>query len=193
MITKDKYDQIISLLDEIIAPDFKVSNSGGTITFQESQRDKGKCEKVSISTTQKVFSCTLDVPILTPFNCFNTRIEKFTTRNDGILFCHKDNKLIIFLIELKSNNESKYLKQLKAARNFVEYLVKQINLLSDLHIPFDDIEFRGILFMLGRKTPPKGKTSKKISAIKFENRNDLICTTLSCNQNYKLQQIKEAV
>jgi len=84
------------------------------------------------------------------------------------------------------------LKQLKAGRNFVEYLLKQINLFYPIEINISEVVFRGILFKTRKNRTPLKGTSKP-NKILFEDRNGLCCTTLSCNKIYKLQMIKEGI
>ncbi len=190
MLSEDKYIQFISLLDKIINPNFKLSNSGGNITFIEKQVSEGKCEKVIIQTSRKVFALSLDIKGLEPFSCFNRSIKEYTKKNDGILFFLKNNQLIVLLIELKSDNLGQYLKQLKAGKNFSQYLINQINIFSELNIEKEDIVYKAIVFST-RNIPAKGTTRKL--KLKFEDRSDLSCAELNCNTSHKLQMIKEAV
>lgn len=190
MLSEDKYAQFIALLNEIIDSRFILSNSGGRITFNEPQTREGKCEQVVINTTQKVFTLSLDIKGLTPFKCFNSSREKYTKKNDGILLCKKDKKLIILLIELKSDNLGQYLKQLKAGKNFVKYLINQINLFSELNILNEDIIYKGIVFHT-KRVPFKGTTRKQ--KLIFEDRNGLSCGELNCNATYPLAKIKAAI
>ncbi len=190
ILTDCKYNQLITLLDSIIKPEFKISNSGGNIIFNEPQTKPCKCKQVTISTCKKVFALSLDIKGLTPFNCFNNSAKEYTKKNDGILFCGKGDKLVILLIELKSNNSGEYLKQLKAGRNFVQYLISQINTFSELNILSKNIIYRGIIFKT-RNIPSKGTTKK--NKLTFTDRSGLLCCELSCNATHSLCKIKEAI
>ncbi|MEA3228547.1 MAG: hypothetical protein U9P38_05670, partial [Campylobacterota bacterium] len=121
------------------------------------------------------------------FNCFNSSVENITSKNDGILMFIKSNKLVVLLIELKSNNSKGYLKQLKAGRNFINYLLMQIDLFYSINVQKENVLFRGILF----DTRVRKGTTQRV--LHFEDRNGLICTTLGCNQRYKLQTISESI
>lgn len=178
-------ENLFEILDEIIDNRFKISNSGGVIEIIEN--NNATCKNIKIQLTGKTFSLTLDNNV-NVFNCFNSAIANITKKNDAILFFEQNRKIIVLLMELKSNNPGDYLNQLKAGKNFVEYLIKQI----ELFYPFngENIHYFGALFQT-RKVPIKQTTKKKNFV--FEDRNGLYCTTLKCNQQYKLQQFKESI
>jgi len=183
-------DEIFIILDKIIDNKFKISNSGGKIIVQEKD-NRGECKEVKITTNNKVFALSLDNNYKV-FNCFNSSEKNITTKNDGVIFFIKSNKLIVLLVELKSKNTTGYLKQLKAGKNFIEYLLKQVNLLYHINIDSCNVIFRAILFDTNnRKVIPKGTTHR--IKLKFINRNNLLCASLNCNASYKLQMIKESI
>ncbi|MEA2017157.1 MAG: hypothetical protein U9N59_01805 [Campylobacterota bacterium] len=181
---------LFEILDEIIDTKFKVSNSGGKIVFNEPQREPNKCEKVEIQTSKKVFAFSLDSGDKV-FNCFNDSIENITKKNDGILIYQEKNKFVVLLIELKSLSEGTYLKQIKAGKNFIEYLLKQINLFYDINIKENDLVFRGLLFKLFRQTPKKGTTQR--NKLNFQDADGLLVARLACNSEYKLQMFREGI
>jgi len=181
---------LFEILDEIIDIKFKVSNSGGKIIFNEPQREAKKCEKVEIQTSKKVFALSLDSGVKV-FNCFNDSVENITKKNDGILIYQEKNKFVVLLIELKSLSEGTYLKQLKAGRNFIEYLINQINLFYQISIQESDLVFRGLLFKIFRTTPSKGTTKR--DKLEFKDAEGLLVARLVCNAQYKLQMIKEGI
>lgn len=188
-----KIDKLVSLLDEIIDDNFKESNSGGRIKFIDTNQ-QSKCKCVEIKTSQKIFAFSLDIKGNKPFNCFNNSKELYTKKNDGIIFCEYEKKLLVLLIELKSDNPAGYKEQLKADRNFTNYLIEQINTFADFKYDKDEIIFRYILFRTQRETPMKGTTAKKLSSIKFEDiGDDMYRAILSCNTDYQLQQIKDGI
>jgi len=91
-------------------------------------------------------------------------------------------------------NYTGYKEQLKAGRNFTNYLIEQINTFADFKYEKDEIIFRYILFRTQRETPMKGTTEKRLSLIKFEDiGDDMLRAILSCNTNYQLQQIKNGI
>ena len=181
---------LFEILDEIIDIKFKISNSGGKIVFNEPQRETNKCEKVEIQTSKKVFALSLDSGDKV-FNCFNSTIENITKKNDGILLYQEKDKFVVLLIELKSLSEGTYLKQLKAGKNFIEYLIKQINLFYEISIKESDLVFRGLLFKLFKRQSRKGTTQR--DKLKFQDADGLLVARLGCNCNYKLQMIREGI
>jgi len=180
-------EDIFTILDEIITPYFKIQNSGGVIKIEEKQAPK--CKFVEIQTSKKIFALSLDQN-RNVFNCFEDGVKNINKKNDAIIFFIKKDSLIVLLIELKSDNRGKYLKQLKAGRNFVEYLLRQIDLFYNIKIDPSKIVYRGILFQT-QKSPPKGTTRKE--GLYFRDRNGLYCASLACNTMIKLQKIKDSI
>lgn len=181
---------LFEILDEIIDIKFKVSNSGGKIIFNEPQTEANKCEKVEIQTSKKVFAISLDSGDKV-FNCFNSAIENITKKNDGILIYEEKDKFVVLLIELKSLSDGTYLKQIKAGKNFIEYLIKQINLFYEINIKESDLVFRGLLFKLFRRTPAKGTTQR--NTLNFQDADGLLVARLACNSSYNLQMFRNGI
>ncbi len=178
-------EKLFIFLDDIIDNRYKIKNSGGYIEIKEN--NNANCKSVKIYTTKKTFALSFDNR-MDVFNCFND-IKGIKKKNDGIIFFYKKKYLIVLLIELKSNNPGDYLKQLKAGKNFVEYILRQVNLFYNINLDYNKIEYRAILF----KTIPRKGTTRKKNQIDFNDRNSLLCATLSCNENYHLKKIKEAI
>ena len=179
-------ERIFTILDEIIDAKFKLSNAGGCIKIKET--NASKCKFIEIQTTGKIFALSLDNNH-NVFNCFNNGTKNINKKNDAILLFTKESHIIVLLIELKSDNPKGYLEQLKAGKNFIHYLLKQIDLFYDIQIDSLKVIYRGILF--STKSPSKGTTKKR--RIPFLDRNGLMCTTLSCNEIYKLQKFKDSI
>ena len=131
--------------------------------------------------------------------------HKFKISNSGgnIIFeepqktsnkCEKDNNLVVLLIELKSNDFGAVKNQLSASKNFVEYLINQINTFSKFNIPFDKIIYRGLVFKINAR-PNRGSTKKNGQKINFENHKNskIKYTELTCNETYTLSKIKESI
>lgn len=174
----------LQILDQVIERSFHLPLAGGKLSLTETSAD---CKRVEIQISNKAFAFTLDGQghLIKPFNASEAGINK---KNDGVLcFCYKQ-KFYVFLLELKSGNKSQYLKQLKSGRNFVEYLIRQINLFYPVNI---QPEYRGILFRLDKRSPQKQTTRK--TPPNFENRKGLLCVDLTCNHSYKLTQLKQAL
>lgn len=173
------------ILDSIIHSDFKLSTTSGAYEFKESQAE---CKSVKIHNSGQSFALSLDNGKRV-FSCFDSSVADVTKVNDGVIFFKKEDRFVVLLIELKSKNSGDYLKQLKSGRNFISYVINQIN----LNYPIDirNIEYRGVLFDLGRQSVSKNTTKR--TSLKFEDRNGLLCLNVKCNNEYKLQQLKEAV
>ena len=180
-------EKIFTILDEIIDEKFKLSNAGGIIEIIENKSTK--CKSVKIQTTNKIFALTLDNNY-NVFNCFNDGTKNINKKNDAILFFKKANYIVVLLIELKSNNPKGYLEQLKAGRNFIDYILKQIDLFYEIKIEYSKVLYRGVLFST-KKSPAKGTTRKR--GFLFQDRNGLMCVTLNCNETYKLQKFKDSI
>lgn len=173
------------ILESIIHSDFKLSTSSGAYEFKESQAE---CKCVKIHNSGQSFALSLDNGKKV-FSCFDPTVAGISKVNDGVIFFKKEDKFIVLLIELKSKNSGEYLKQLKSGRNFISYVINQINL--NYPIDIQNIEYYGVLFDLGRQSASKNTTKR--TALKFENRNGLLCFNEKCNSEYRLQQFKEAV
>ncbi|MBE0471664.1 MAG: hypothetical protein IBX55_19410 [Methyloprofundus sp.] len=174
----------LQILDQVIERCFHLSLAGGKCVLSEANAD---CNRVEIEISSKAFAFSLDGQghLIKPFNSSEAGINK---KNDGVLcFLHKQ-KFYVFLLELKSGNKGQYLKQLKSGKNFVEYLIQQINLFYPVNI---QPEYRGVLFRLEKRSPQKQTTRK--TPPNFENRGGLLCVDLNCNQSYKLSQLKQAL
>jgi len=180
-------ENIFNILDEIIDSSFKLSSSGGIVEIKE--KKSSKCNFVNIQISNKTFALSLDNNKVV-FNCFNSAVKKITKKNDAILFFIKKQYLIVLVLELKSDNPKGYLEQLKAGKNFVEYLLNQIDLFYKIKIDKTKILYRGILFKT-KKSPSKGTTKKR--GLIFEDRNGLYCASLECNRTYKLQMLKNSI
>ncbi|MCK5717396.1 MAG: hypothetical protein KAH77_07900 [Thiomargarita sp.] len=183
---------MIELLDDLIVDEFKLPIKDGIIHITEEQ-NQATCRHIDIKVKKSLpcFCFSIDKhrekgegdPIF-PF--FNPQISNICIKNDAILICQKEQQIYVFLIELKSNHPGKnYLKQLKSAQIFIEFIFARIELSEQYKHSLKNIEFRGILFF-NRNTPDEGKT--KHQKIKFENKNrfNLPVTKQCCNQIYHL-------
>ncbi len=167
----------ISTLDEVIDSRFKISNSGGKIELIE-KKENAQCRKVSIQTSKRVVAFSLDIELrncqIFPF--FNSHVATINKKADAIIFIELEEKLIVLLIDLKSDNPRSAYKQLLVSKNFAEYLIRQARLLNSSFKK--DIFFKKIAFTTKLN---KGTTSK--------NRNGNKINLYSCNQEYRLSQL----
>lgn len=173
------------ILDQIFDSSFKITTTSGAYEFKESDAE---CKSVKINVSGQTFSLSLDNGKKV-FSCFDSSISNITKVNDGVIFFKKGEKFVVLLIELKSKNSTGYLNQLKSGQNFIKYVIQQIN----LHFPIDikKVEFRGVLFELGRRSISKNTTKR--TPLKFEDRNGLMCLSIACNREYRLEQFREAL
>lgn len=176
---------MIEQIENLILNDFKLSSSGGCYEFKEAKSDK--CKSIKIFTSGKSLALNLDRDDKKVLNFFDNTNKSLTSMNDGAIILNKRDKLIILLVELKSNNSGNYLNQLKSGQNFVKYILNQIQLSTRLCI--NDVIYRGILFKTGRVTASKNTTKR--TPLKYEDRSGLMCLELPCNQEYRLVQFIE--
>lgn len=182
---------LLDLLPDLIDQDFHLPiNRDGTLHITEEKQD-ATCRWVDIKLKHSVpcFCFSIDKarksgegdPIF-PF--FNPTISGISSKNDAIVICQKKQKLYVLLIELKSKNPGDYLKQLKAAQIFVQFIFARIELYNLCKQNLKELEFRGILFSC-RRTPNEGTT--RHNKIAFNDRKGLLVTEQNCNQKYHLQ------
>ncbi len=177
----------IENLDSSILSEFKLFSTGGCYEFKEAKSDK--CKVVKIHTSSKSLALILDKENKKLFNFFDNSNKTLTSINDGVILINKKDKLIALLLELKSDNSSGYLRQLKSGKNFIEYFINQVKLATKASDK--KVEYRGILFKTGRVNASKNTTKR--TPIKYEDRNGLLCVELFCNNEYRLQQFIENI
>ena len=192
-------DNLIDIVKLAIKQDFHLVADDVTLLIEEKQPD-AKCKFVEIKLKKSMyyfgFSLHKDKgkgnndPVY-PF--FNPQYEGICSKDDGILFLQKSNKVYVLLIEMKSTNTKGYLKQLKAAKSFVEFVLQRIKIFNNQINT--EVEFRGLLFSC-RRTPNEG-THKKQEITKqkltFEDRNGLLVSENPGNNTYYIQQFLEKI
>jgi len=161
------------------------------LDLREEQVD-AKCRWVNIQLKNSLstFAFSIDVPRKTNekdpvFSFFNVEKEGLCSKNDAILVCQRENKIHVFLIELKSINKGKYLKQLNSSKVLFEFIVDRMKLIN-IPVNKDQIEYRGILFCCPRRGAEE-PTRKKFKA-SFDDRNGLQVTEMYCHNTYRIQQ-----
>ena len=192
-------DNLIDIVKLAIKQDFHLVADDLTLLIEEKQPD-AKCKFVEIKLEQSIdyfgFSLHKDKgkgnndPVY-PF--FNPQYEGICSKDDGILFLQKSNKVYVLLIEMKSTNTKGYLQQLKAAKIFVDFVLQRIKIFNNQINT--EVEFRGLLFSC-RRTPNEG-THKKQEITKqkltFEDRNGLLVSENPGNNTYYIQQFLEKI
>jgi len=180
---------LVELLPDLIAAEFHLPMTKGTLRIAETKRE-ATCRwvELKIKKSMRCFGFSIDKPRkigegdpIFPF--FNPEQKGICSKNDAILIIQKKQKIYVFLIELKSKNPGEYLKQLKAAQTFVQFIFARIELYELCKHPLNNVEFRGILFSC-RRTPNEGTT--KHQQIEFNDRTGLLVTEQNCNNIYHL-------
>lgn len=187
-------DNLIDIVKLAIKQDFHLVADGLTLLIEEKQAE-AKCKFVEIKLKKSIdcFGFSLDKdkgqgnndPVY-PF--FNSQCQGICSKNDGILFLQKSNKVYVLLIEMKSTNPKGYLQQLKAAKSFVHFVLQRIKIFNDQINT--EVEFRGLLFSC-RRIPNEGTTKKQ--KITFADRNGLLVTENPGNDTYHIQQFLEKI
>ncbi|MFN6180178.1 MAG: hypothetical protein ACK4ZH_05695 [Dolichospermum sp.] len=187
-------DNLINQVKLAIKQDFHLVADGLTLLIEEKQPD-AQCKFVKIKLKKSIdyFGFSLDKdkgqgnndPVY-PF--FNSQCQGICSKNDGILFLQKSNKVYVLLIEMKSTNPKGYLQQLKAAKSFVHFVLQRIKIFNDQINT--EVEFRGLLFSC-RRIPNEGTTKKQ--KITFEDRNGLLVSENPGNDTYYIQQFLEKI
>ncbi len=170
-----------------------------------SEKDQcAKCQYVDISikTISSVFCFTIDFSdkngldfVFPFFNSNSSKIDDLKnnqipsikglrSKNDAILVCQKEEKIYIFLVELKSDGKREYLQQLELSKIFINFILDRLIYLG-YEIDKNSIEFRGVLFRC-RKRDNQGTSEKKHKA-DFEKKGSLLIAEELCHQEYRLQ------
>ncbi len=177
-----KEKNLIVSLNNNIQDDFVIRrNNKGFWIVKEKHKD-AKCKQISFKSHGQVFVLTLDVK-KSFTTIFKNSEPKFYSKCDAVFFVPVENRLFVFLVELKSQYLADSIHQLKSSKNFVEYILKQLELSQSITIP--DVEYRGIVFSL---RSAKKQTTKKEKA-KYKEQNGLLVTFQPCdlNTSYSLE------
>ncbi len=170
---------LISVLGEIINPKFKYSPESGSYKLKELKIPE---YPVTIIKTDGQTACyTFDVEGQDIFPFFQNNKEGLKKVCDYILVCiHKD-KAYVFLCELKSKDLKKAMKQLKAAKIFVEFLVATARRYKREKFP---VTYRGLIFSL--LNSPKLSTNVK-NDLKYRKGQTVLFKHLKAGQDCYLE------
>lgn len=132
-------------------------------------------------------------PYLNPAFSSLSGMQGLRSKNDAILLYHGA-RPYVFLIEMKSGNDEGYLRQLKLAKIFFEFIVLRLKEIG-IDLRPENIEYRGLLFKQlqsrhGKKKSFFGKENNpyKGAQVDFAERGGLLCATLPCEENYRLNR-----
>lgn len=185
---------IVEAANEIIDDEFMEKIDGGYLVIKEQNNNSNgaNCRQVKISMSGKHFCFSLDKKRrkkdgFRVFPFFNPSKEGISKANDMIVFYETIDKLVVLLIELKSKNLGDADKQLKSAKNFVDYFLNTIRLHYGL---FRMPEYRGVVFKTGRIATRKGTTKKGFI---YDKKDSMLYIELACNEDYKLAQFVESI
>jgi len=187
-------DNLIDIVKLAIKQEFHLVADDVTLLIEEKQPD-AKCKFVEIKLKKSMYYFGFSLhkdrekgnndPVY-PF--FNPQCKGICSKDDGILFLKKSNKVYVLLIKMKSTNTEGYLQQLKAAKSFVDFVLQRIKIFNNqINIK---VEFRGLLFSC-RQIPNEGTTKKQ--KLTFEDRNGLLVSENSGNNTYYIQQFLEKI
>ena len=110
-------------------------------------------------------------------------IAELKKKCDYVIFCQKENKFYVLVIELKSSNSTGWTKQARAGEILTRYLIGMTENFSGLNIlPF--VEFRYILF--NTKNRKKKKTIVKGFEYETDHKWGFLFTRKACNSLYDL-------
>lgn len=126
------------------------------------------------------------------FPFFNASAEGVLSKNDFIIIAQKQNKVCVFLIELKSSNPNGYLKQLHSARAFMRFVLDKARICHPKFKSIDELEleYKGILF----SNPPISnkiaieKSKSKNKKLLFVDKKGLMVTQQSYDNVYYMSQ-----
>lgn len=141
------------------------------------------CKFVTINRLSKNFAFSLDISGEEPFPFFKDT-KGIKQRNDAILFCEYNQQLYVLIMELKSNNPFDGIKQLRAGKNFVRYIIETLNLNFAIQPSTDSIIYKNIIF-----TTNPSSTNRPVNARRkafYRSIGDIDVAFEKCNTQYNL-------
>jgi hypothetical protein len=160
---------LLSKLRELTNDEFHYqADKGNLITLQESQI-ASKCQFVYLKKGNiQTFTLELDKQNNIEIHPLLASLEALKKKCDYIIFCQKENRLYVLLIELKSDNSTGWTKQTRAGEMIARYLIGMVENYCGFNIV--DVQFRHILFSTHNATQLKGRKKKKttVEGFKYE-------------------------
>lgn len=168
-----QFKELVNNLSQIINPKYiqnlhrnfilvEASNEGNTIKSQN-LRIQGNITNFTYCLDSK---CSMTGKSFNPFDIFNSTTPNISSKNNLTIIYPDEEKNIlkVFILEMKSLNSSGAAHQIRASKNFVDYLISQHNL-NFQHLPYT-IEFYGILAKKP-KLASKGTSTSKTRQFHF--------------------------
>jgi hypothetical protein len=165
--------EIIAKLEKIVNKELHQLPEKGVFSIIESD-PKATCEKFTFrkeNFTTFVFSMDIKRKkgagdAIFPF--LNSSEPNICSKNDGTLITFDDNKIYVFLFELKSSKDLDYLSQLKSGRDFVNYLFAILNTHCNMTV---QLNFFGLRVLPAKKSARKKGTGRQ--KFQFQDRQGL--------------------
>lgn len=126
------------------------------------------------------FSIDKDGDKIFPF--FNPKVKGLCVKNDFTLVHQLGKKVVVLLIELKSNNQKGFYEQLQTGKLLFQFILEKIKLCDSDFQDISNVEYRAILFRKPRMVSDKFKSSQK------EPKKDIPITYHRINEAYHLSQ-----
>ena len=164
---KLKFRELTNNLNQIINPKYIQNLHRNFILIETcNQGDILKSQELKIQGNITNFTycldsrCTTTGINLNPFDIFNSTTPNICSKNDlTIIYPDEENNILkVFILEMKSFNAAGAAHQIRASKNFVDYLISQHNL-NFIHLPYT-VEFYGILAKKPRSVTKGTSVSK---------------------------------
>lgn len=180
---------LIEVLNEVVHPDYKLDTSK-SLTISETSQDtasrKTTCKQVTIVGAGQVFALSLDNRGKDPFPFFQD-VSNVNMKNDAIAFCKYEDRLYVLIIELKSGNAEDGVKQLRAGKLFVDYLLGVIKM-NYGGIRNMDVACKYIIFSHDTRRNVQKKSDHKSRKAVYRMRQGIPVAFMDCKDKYQFEQ-----
>jgi hypothetical protein len=134
---------LLQTLDDILKLDFKQDTESGSYILKEPENPVGYPITI-IKKKGKALSYKFDTKKVDIFPLFKKEVAFLTQICDYIIFYPFEQKMFVFLCELKTNNITGSSKQLQASEILAHYIVKMA--IKYLNFKSFDVEYRALVF-----------------------------------------------
>lgn len=176
----NSYDKFAEILRGILKDEIVTKLKGNLLEIcEEDSKAQGKCVKISNITNSIALgldTCNRNIYFL----------RDTTKINDHTIFYYKNERLKVFLIELKSKKKRKAKEQILLGKAYADFI---INILKANDIIIKEIEYRAFIFTVDRRSVKK-QTTKRTNNIKADwLENDIYAKELSNNKTYNFCEL----